>query len=153
MFTISKKCIFYLLILMSSITMMHMVGFYLFPMQIPIQIPLSSFLAKGLIYLFCVLETYYLLPICAFICVLLFFSAISFLKGNAFLPIVSSVYLFIDLLCLGYSFFDAWLNDKHFIVIQAIQIIVSITIVVFIIIYFIYLFKQKRDRTGDGSLS
>ena len=149
MLAISRKIIFYFLILMSLITMLHMVGLYLFPIQIPVQFPLSSFLATSLMFLFCVLETYFLLPVCVFLCVLLFFSAISFLKEKTFLPIVSSIYLLVELLCLGYSFFSAWLNDKYFIVMQAIQIVVSVTIMVFIVFYFIYKSRREIGGTDD----
>ena len=151
MFKISKKFLFYSLIIISSISLINMTVLYWFP----IQIPLSSYSATSLMLTSYFLKTYYLIPVGYSICILILFAASSFLKEQVVLPIALLVYFLSDLFFLAYSFFDAWLNDEHFIVAQAIQIVISITVIIFMCIYFIFLRGSKKTlerSTGDGLL-
>jgi hypothetical protein len=95
-------------------------------------------------------KMYYLIPVSFAICVLMFFAALSFPKEQIVLPVVLSVYLLCDLFILAYSFFDAWYNDEHFMTMQFVQLIISVTIIIFIGIYFILLCRQKMEIPGTG---
>lgn len=147
MFNFSKKFLFFLMLTISSITFVNMLVLYWFP----IQIPLSSFFITGLMSTAYFLKVYYLIPICLLICVVMFLSAFSFLKEKIFLPVVLLIYLFCELCLHAYSFFSAWFHDAHFSAMQAVHIVISITIITFM---HIYLTTRKTARTaGDDSLS
>lgn len=132
MFKISKKFLFFAMMIISSISLINIIVLFWFP----VQIPLSSYSVTGLAFTAYFLKAYYLLPICFAICIVMFVAAFSFLKEHVFLPVVSSLYFLCDFLVLAYSFFGAWFKDGHFITVQAIQILISITIIAFIHLYF-----------------
>lgn len=140
MLEISKKFLFYSLIIISLISFINMTILYWFP----IQIPLGLYSAVSLLLTAYFLKVYCLIPISFLICVFIFFTALSFRKEQIFLPITSSIYLLCDLFILVYSFVDSWFNDEIFMVVQAIQIVISITVIVFMNIYFILLWKAKK---------
>lgn len=131
MVKISRKVLFYSMIIISLTSFINMSVLY----WVPIQIPLSLHSVTGLMLAAYFLKAYYLIPICFSICALIFFSAFSFLKQQIFLPIVLFVYLLCDLFFLVYSFFNAWFTDAHFIAVQAIQIVISSVIITFMCIY------------------
>ena len=135
----SKKFLFYSLMMISTISFINIIVLYWFP----IQFPLSSYLATSLMITSYFLENYYLIPISFLICVFIFFTALSFLKQRIFLPAMLLVFLSLDLLFLACSFFDSWLNDDKFMVVQAIQIITNILVIIFMCIYFIFLKQEK----------
>lgn len=134
--------------IISLISFINMALLYWFP----IQIPLSSYSAISLMATSYFFKVYYLIPICFAICVLMFFTALSFLKKQVILPVILFVYLLCDLFFLAYSFFNAWVNDEHFIVVQAIQTIISITIIIFMCVYFILLWKEKSTKKTGGTI-
>ena len=133
MLNISKKFLFFTMVIISSISLINMIVLYWFP----IQIPLSSYSVTGLAFTAYFLKAYYLLPICFAICIVMFVAAFSFLKECVFLPVATSLYFLCDFLVLTYSFFGAWFNDGHFIAVQAIQMLISIAVIVFIYFYFV----------------
>ena len=142
MLRISKKFLFYSLLIISSITLVNLIVLYWFP----IQIPFCSYLATSLMFTAYIIKAYYLIPICFSICILMLFTAFSFLKEKIFLPIALSIYLLCDLIFLAYSFFDAWINDSYFMSVQAIQMIVSITVTTFMCIYFVTRRKTAKHN-------
>jgi len=135
----TKNILFYVLMIISTISFINIATLY----WIPIQLPVSSYLATSLASTAYFLKEYYLIPISFMICILVFFSAFSFLKKEKILPGISFVYFLCELLFLICSFFHAWLNDKSFIAMQAVQMIISIIIVVLVCIYFVLLWKEK----------
>lgn len=150
MLHITKKFLFHSILTVALVSFISMVLLYWYP----IQTPLSLFLATNLIFAAYALKVYFLIPIGLSICILLFFTALSILKDQIALPSISCVYLLCDLLLLSYSFMDACFNDKHFILVQAVQIIISVVIIFFLCIYLILQRKTRKTRkTGDGSLS
>ena len=145
MLKVTKMFLFYSLLIISSISFINILILYWFP----IQIPLSSYLATNIMTTSYFLKAYYLMPIGFVICTLMLFSALSFLREKIILPVILFVYLLCDLFFLTYSFFDTWFNDKYFIMVQAVQIIINITIVAFLSLYFIILAQRQ---SGDGSV-
>ena len=139
MFKASKFFLVYSLIIISSITFINMTVLYWFPFQFP----LSSYSAISLMFAVYISKTYCLIPITLSICVLIFFAALSFFKEKIVSPAVLFTYSLCDLFFLAYSFWDAWLNDQHLIIVQGIQLIISTTVIVFMCIYFILLSKEK----------
>ena len=140
MLYISKKVLYYSLLVIGSITLINVLIGYWFP----IHFPLSSFLAIGVMYASYFLKAYYLVTISIFFCLLMIFSAIAISKEKIALPIVLLVYSLVNLLCVTYSFLVAWVGDKHFMSGQAVQVVISITIVFFILIYLINLSRAKN---------
>lgn len=133
MLKISKKFLFFAMMIISSVSLINIIVLYWFP----VQIPLSSYSVTGLAFTAYFLKAYYLLPICLSICIIMFVAAFSFLKECAFLPVASSLYVLCDFIALSYSFFGAWFKDGHFITVQAIQMLISIVVIVFIYFYFV----------------
>ena len=146
----SKKVLFYSLMIISSISLINMMVLS----WCPTQIFLSSHLVISLTATSFFLKAYYLIPLGLFVCILMLFAALSFLKERMVLPIISFGYFLCDLFFLAYSFFDAWVNDNVFIVKQAIQIFISITVITYMCIY-IVLLRNKRKTAAqtqdDGS--
>ena len=142
MFDLAKKFSFFSLMIISSITLINIAVLYWFPLQIP----LSSYLAVNLMRTSYFLKAYYLIPIVFSLCIVMFFSALSFLKNRILLPVFSFIYLLCDLILLGCSFFDSWFNNEYFIPMQAITITINITVIVFMCIYFIFLGRQKIEK-------
>jgi hypothetical protein len=132
MLKISKKFLFFAMMIISSVSLINIIVLYWFP----VQIPLSSYSVTGLAFTAYFLKAYYLLPICLSICIIMFVAAFSFLKERAFLPVASSLYVLCDFIALSYSFFGAWFKDGHFITVQAIQMLISFTVIVFLHFYF-----------------
>jgi len=147
MLEISKKFLLYSLMTISSISLINMAVLYWFP----IQTPFSSYSATSLMATIYFLKLYYLVPISLAICVLMFFTAMSFSKEQMLLPVILSVYLVCDLFILAYSFFDAWYNDEHFITMQFVQLVISVIIIIFNGIYFILLRKQRAINLNQQS--
>ena len=145
----TKSFLLFSLLIISSISFVNIAILYWYPMEIP----LSSHLAVNLMRIAYFFKAYYFIPICFAICALIFFSALSFLKEKIIMPVILLIYLLCDLFFLTYSFFDAWFNDEYFIAMQAIQIVISITIITFVFIYLILLRKVNQGETGDGSRS
>lgn len=143
MLKISKKFLFYALLIISSITLLNLIVLYWFP----IQVPLCSYLATNLMVTAYIIKAYYLIPICFSICILMLCTAFAFLKEQLFLPVTLFVYLWCDLFFLSYSFFDAWFNDSHFIAVQAIQILINISVITFMCIYFV---TRKKVVSSEG---
>lgn len=139
MLKISKKFLFYSMIIISSTSLVNMITLYWFPMQIP----LSSYSVTCFMFSAYFFKAYFLIPICFVICALMFFAAFSFLKEQIIIPIALLIYLLCDLFHLAYSFFDTWFNDAHFISVQAIQMVISITVMTFLYIYFV-----TRNKAG-----
>lgn len=133
MLKISKKFLFFAMMIISSVSLINIIVLYWFH----VQIPLSSYSVTGLAFTAYFLKAYYLLPICLSICIIMFVAAFSFLKERAFLPVASSLYVLCDFIALTYSFFGAWFKDGHFIAVQAIQMLISIVVIVFIYFYFV----------------
>lgn len=133
MLKISKKFLFFAMMIISSVSLINIIVLYWFP----VQIPLSSYSVTGLAFTAYFLKAYYLLPICLSICIIMFVAAFFFLKERAFLPVASSLYVLCDFIALSYSFFGAWFKDGHFIAVQAIQMLISIVVIVFIYFYFV----------------
>lgn len=79
------------------------------------------------------------MPISFLICFLMFFAAFSFRKEKKVLPITLFIYFICDLFFLAYSFLG--LNGKYFIAVQAIQIVVTAAVIIFMCIYFALLKK------------
>lgn len=142
MLRISKKFLFYSLLIISSITLVNLIVLYWFP----IQIPFCSYLATSLMFTAYTIKAFYLIPICFSICILMLLTAFSFQKEKIFLPIALSIYLLCDLFFLAYSFLDAWINGSYFMSVQAIQVIVSITVTTFMCIYFVTRRKAAKHN-------
>jgi len=137
MLEFSKKFLFYSLIIISSITFINISVLYWFPTLIP----LSSYLPVSLMVASYVLKIYYIIPISFLICFLMFFTAFSFRKEKKVLPIILLIYSVCDLSVLSFSFFGTWLNDDFFIAGQAIQIVITAAVIIFMCIYFALLKK------------
>lgn len=146
MLDFSKKTLFYILMIISSISFINLVLLYWFPMPLP----LSSYLVIGLAQVAYFFKLYYLLPISIVICVLMFLGTLSILKKRIVLPVILFVYYLCDLSFLAYNVFDAWINEKYFIVTQAIQTIISITVIAFMCAYFVCLWKTKKKANGES---
>lgn len=135
---------------MSSVAFINVVVLY----WLPTQLPLSSYSAVSLMATAFYTGNYWLIPISISFCGLMFITAFSFKKQQIVLPIISFLYLLLDLSILSYSFFDSLINDEHFIAGQLMQIITNITIIVFIATYLFLGWKQKNPRKtykkGDG---
>lgn len=142
MLDISKKILFYSLMIISSVSLVNITVLYWFPTQIP----LSSYLSVSLVATSYFVKAYFLIPISFLICFLMLFAALSFLKEQIILPIIMLIYFLCDLFFLLYSFFDAWFNNEHFIVIQAIQIVVTVAVLVFMCIYIVLLKGTLKKR-------
>ncbi len=132
----SKTILFFSMIVISIISIVNITIMYWFPMQIP----LSSYLAIALMSIAYFFKAYYLIPLCYSICILMFFAAFSFRKEQVAMPLLLLAYLLCDFFFLAYTFFDSWINDAHLVAVQAIQLIVSVTI---ISLTFIYLVTRK----------
>jgi len=141
MLKISEKFLFYSLIAISSISFINIAALYWFP----IQFPLSSYTATGLMATAFFTKNYWLIPISISFCALMFITAFSFPRRQTILPIILSVYLLFDLIILAFSFFNSWLYDEHFIAGQLIQIIISIAIIVFTGIYLVLNWRQENN--------
>ncbi len=140
----SRNFLFYSLIIISFVSFINAIIYY----WIPISVPFSLYSIVSLTFTAYSLKIYYLIPIVFFICVLMFFCALSFRnQKNIFLAFIF-MYLLCDLLFVSYSFFDTLFNDVHFIMIQAIQIIIDLIVITLICICF---FGKKTEKTGDGS--
>ena len=129
-----------MLSIISFVSFVNIAILYWFPMYIP----LSSHLAVALATTSYFLKCYYLIPISLLICSLIFFAAMAVLKNQIILPIVLFVYMMFDMMFLVRSFFDAWLNDNYFIVMQAIQIFIYTIVVIFMCFYFVSLWKARK---------
>lgn len=138
----SKNFLFYSVLLLSLVSLINMIALY----WIPIHIPFSLYSITGLMVTAYFLKAYYLIPICFLFCILMFLSAFSFVKEKILLPIVLTIYLLCDLFLLACRFFTAWIKDGYFIPVQAIQTVVSITVITFIFIYF-----ASRRKTANDS--
>ncbi len=141
MFEFSKKFLYYSLIIISTISFINISFLYWFK----VQIPLSSYSIISLMFTSLFLKIYYLIPIVFLICIFMFFTAFSFLKERIISPIILFVFSLCDLSFLLISFWDSWFNDKNFIFSQATQIVISITTLIFMLIYF-FLWKQKNRK-------
>lgn len=152
MLEFSKKFLFYSLITISSISFINLIFLYWFP----IQIPLSSYSAINLMVIAYTFNAYYLLPISFLVCILMFFTALSFLKKKIILPIFLFMFLLFDSFFIAHSFFDAWFKNSYFIFSQAIQLIINIIICIFFCIYLAkrnsksIRNKERGWRQGDG---
>ena len=142
MLKLSKRFLFFSLIVFSMITIIHMIVLYWFPLQLPF----SSYLATSLTMAAYFLKVNYLVPIVFMLCVLILFSAFSILKEKIALAIICSIYFFIDFLFLSYSFLDAWICNSHFLAMQAIQILIYIPVIVFLCIYYSALYKARSNK-------
>ena len=138
MLQISKKILFNSLRIIAIISLVNVIVLY----WLPVQFPLSSYLAITLMFTAYMFKVYYLIPIALLICVILFFSAFSFIKERIVLPAILFVCSLCDSFILGYSFLDGWLNDGYFMAEQAVQVVLSLTITVFVGIYFVCLWKK-----------
>lgn len=132
MLKISKKFVFFAVVIISSISLGNIIVLPWFP----VQIPFSSYFIVALAFTAYFLKAYYLLPICFAICIIMFVAAFSFLRECILLPIALFLYFLCDFIFLAYSFFGAWFADGHFIVVQSIQMLISFTVIVFTLLYF-----------------
>ena len=144
MLEFSKIFLFYSLRIISTISFVNISVLY----WIPIQIPLSSYSAVSLMMISLFLKNYYLIPISFGICLFMFVASLSFLRERLVIPIILFVFLLFDFFLLAISFFDAWFNDANFIVIQAIQVIISSLVVIFTCVYCCLL---RKTNQGDQS--
>ena len=141
MLGVTKKFLFYSLMIISSISFINVAILY----WIPIQLPISLFSVTGLMSTAFFAKIYWFIPISLSFCILIFITAFSFSKQQMVLPVILFIYLLFDLLILTYSFFDLWYNDEHFMVVKLIQIVISITIMTFMGIYFYLNWRQKAN--------
>lgn len=142
MFEFSKKFLFYSLIIISTISFINISFLYWFK----IQIPLSSYSIVSLMFASLSLKIYNLIPFVFLICIFMFFAAFSFLKERIISPIILFIFSLCDLSFLSISFFDSWFNDKNFILLQGTQIVIGITILIFMLIYFFFVKKLGENN-------
>jgi len=128
------------LVMVSSITFINIATLY----WVHIQYPLSSYSVICLMMASFSLKMYYLIPVSFAICIFMFFNALYIKKEKMLLPIILFLYLLVDLFNITYSFFDSWFNDEYFILGQMVQLIISVTIVISMFVYFIVLWKARR---------
>lgn len=145
MIEFSKKFVCCSLMVISVTSFINISVLYWFPIQTPLSIySIVSLMLTGLF-----LKIYYLIPVSFLSCIFIFLTALSLRKKRIVCPVFSLVFLLCDLFVLAFSFFDAWFNDDVFIVIQAMQIVVGVTVIVFLCIYCFLFFKNKAIR-GKG---
>ena len=116
----------------STVSFVNMILMYFFPVGL---FPFGSYFITSLSLTAYFLKAYFLLLPAVLICVLMFVTAFSVRKNRIVLPIALSVYLLIDLVFLACSFFGAWFSDANFLAGQAIQLVISIAVVFFLLIY------------------
>lgn len=149
MLRVVKRILIYSLIIVSSITFIISASFYWLHIS---NCPLSSYTVVSFMWVSLVLKMYYFIPICFAVCILMFFSALSIKKEKILLPIILFPYLCCDMFFLSYNFFDAWFNNGYFIPKQMIQLVISVAIIVLMIIYFILIWKARRQKRIENDI-
>lgn len=144
MFDFTKKILSYSLMIISIITFIHITILS----WMLIEVPLCSFTALRLMKLaFYGRGGCYLIPISISICLFMLIAALSVRKQKVILPVLLLPYLLYDSIFLIRMFIKYLYVYNDFMVLRLVQILINISIIVLMGIYFYHICKRKKCLT------